>query len=473
MIKRVPAVIAFVGMAVTAVSTARTVVSTARTVLLPLDPVPLRPPRPRPDILLVTIDALRADHLTSYGYDRLTAPAMEAFARGAVRFTTAIAQAPYTKASVASLMTGLYPSTHKTVTASVPFPETMTGHPATAPIVTDVLPSSVTTLAEALRSAGYRTAGFTANPFLIEAFGFSRGFDRFQFYPGQDFAGGERLVADAVDAARGGDAGRPLVTWVHLMEPHSPYAPPPLTAGMFAVEGSPEPIAADIAIPGWLLSGSPRDRRPYVAAYDAEIAAADAAFDALLRQFRSVRLNRPTVVVVTADHGEQFLDHGGWEHGSNLYDELIRVPLMIQAPGTAPAVVGQQVQLIDLFPTLIEFAGADAPRNAGHSLAGQLTGGAAPRPALSEIVGSLYAVRDEHFKLIAMNDGRQLLFDLGADARERHDLAADNPAGVARLRAMLDRLLAEATTMGRQVRGESVPVDPAVADRLRSLGYVH
>ena len=188
-------------------------------------------PRVQPDILLVTIDALRADHLSSYGYERLTSTAIDDFARGAVRFDNAIAQAPYTKASVASIMTGLYPSSHKTVTASVPFPETMTGHPTTAAIVTDILPAAVTTLAEGLHDAGYRTLGYTANPFLSEAFGFAQGFDRFRFYPGPDFAGAERLVADALDAVRLAKPAGPLFVWVHLMEPHSPYGPPPWTAG--------------------------------------------------------------------------------------------------------------------------------------------------------------------------------------------------------------------------------------------------
>src|SRR6185369_12094371 len=164
-----------------------------------------------------------------YGYEQFTSPAIDSFSRRATRFTTAIAQAPYTKASIASIMTGQYPSAHKTVTASVPFPETMTGHLTTAPILTDVLPASMTTLAEALRAGGYQTLGFTANPFLIEAFGFARGFDRFRFYPGGDFARGDRLVADAVEAARDADRRRPLFTSVHFMEPHSPYTPPPLT----------------------------------------------------------------------------------------------------------------------------------------------------------------------------------------------------------------------------------------------------
>ena len=108
------------------------------------------------------------------GYDRLTSNAIDGFARDAVRFDNAIAQAPYTKASVASIMTGLYPSSHKTVTASVPFPDTMTGRPITTAIVTDILPAAVTTLAEGLHDAGYRTFGYTANPFLSEAFGFAR-----------------------------------------------------------------------------------------------------------------------------------------------------------------------------------------------------------------------------------------------------------------------------------------------------------
>src|SRR6185369_9003698 len=122
-----------------------------------------------------------------YGYEQFTSPAIDSFSRRATRFTTAIAQAPYTKASIASIMTGQYPSSHKTVTASVPFPETMTGHPTTAAIVTDVLPASVTTLAEGLHDAGYRTLGYTANPFLSEAFGFAQGSDLFRFYPGPDF----------------------------------------------------------------------------------------------------------------------------------------------------------------------------------------------------------------------------------------------------------------------------------------------
>ena len=431
-------------------------------------------PRGRPDILLVTIDALRADHLSSYGYDRVTSTAIDDFARHAVRFDNAIAQAPYTKASVASIMTGLYSSSHKTVTASVPFPETMTGHPKTAPIVTDILPAAVTTLAEGLHQVGYRTLGYTANPFLSEAFGFAQGFDLFRFYPGPDFAGAERLVADALDAVHHARPAVPLFVWVHLMEPHSPYTPPPWTAGRFETTmGAPQPIPDRIPIPGWLLPGSPRDRRLYVAAYDDEIAAADAAFGTLLRGFRDGRWGRAQAIVVTADHGEQFLDHGGWEHGSNLNDELIRVPLVIKAPTLKPGIIHAQVQLVDILPTLLEFAGGSVPPIAGHSLLDMARGAASTSsPALSEIVGSQYALRDRGLKLIDFDDGRVELFDLGRDPFENHDIASGNPAEVHRMRGVLNRMLQQALQMGRTIRSERFPVDPMLIERLRSLGYV-
>jgi arylsulfatase A-like enzyme len=426
----------------------------------------------RPDIVLVTIDALRADHLSSYGYEQFTSPAIDGFARRAARFTNAIAQAPYTKASIASIMTGQYPSAHKTVTASVPFPETMTGHLTTAPIVTDVLPASMTTLAEALRAAGYQTLGFTANPFLIEAFGFARGFDLFRFYPGTDFARGERLVADAVDAARDADGRRPLFTWVHFMEPHSPYPPPPLTDGMFRVGGAPQPIPLQVSIPGWLLPGSPRDLRPYVAAYDDDISAVDAAFDTLLRELRAMRGWRDTIVVLTADHGEQFLDHGGWEHGSNLHDELIRVPLVIQAPSSPARVIDAQVQLIDLFPTLLEMAGAPLPATSGRALEVLWDPSSPSHRAMSEIVGVQSTLREERFKLIAFPTGQAQLFDLARDPHEKADVAAANPARVHVMRTALDRMRADALEAGRGVHSQMVPIDPDVARRLRALGYI-
>jgi arylsulfatase A-like enzyme len=130
---------------------------------------------------------------------------------------------------------------------------------------------------------------------------------------------------------------------------------------MFQPTGPAEPIEDHTSIPFWLLPGSPRDRRPYVAAYDDDIAAVDAAVDTLVREFRAVRQSRENVVVVTADHGEQFLDHGGWEHGSNLYDELVGVPLAILGARYDRGSRRRPGRTIDLFSTLLELANADIP----------------------------------------------------------------------------------------------------------------
>lgn len=429
-------------------------------------------PAQRPDIVLVTVDAARADHFSGYGYPRLTTPAIDAFGRGSVVFTQAIAQAPYTKASVASLMTGLYASAHKTITTTVPFPDAMTGHPTTPPVSTDVLPAAATTLAERLHAGGYRTIGFTTNPFLIASFGFAQGFDEFTFIPGPDFLGADRAVAAALDLV-GSDQASPLFLWIHFMEPHSPYTPPAWTREMFHVAGPPVAIPPTVDVPAWLLPGSPRDLRLYDARYDEELAAADVAFDVLVRELNDARRGRDTAIVLTADHGEQFLDHGGWEHSDTLYDELIHVPLIVRIPGVPPAVVSDQVELVDVYPTLLELAGVDGPAGLpGQSLRHAIGQPEEDRLAFTEIAGAQYGLRAEGWKLIAFNDGRQQLFDLKRDTHEQDDRSAAEPNRVRAMRRVLDRVLAEAIRTGHGIRRETTPVDPAAVERLRALGYL-
>jgi arylsulfatase len=291
----------------------------------------VHPPHVRPDVILITVDALRADHLSLYGYGKLTSPILDEFAGHAAVFTNAITQAPYTKAAIASLMSGLYPTSHQAVTTTIPFPETMTGHVSTKPMATDVLASSITTLAEAFHNEGYRTFGYTANPFLIAAFGFDQGFDHYQFFPGGDFAQATQVTDQALADVRKAGA-RPIFLWLHLMEPHSPYAPPPLTRDMFPPRGDAELIPGDRPPPSWLLQGSPPDLRAYLAARRRDRGRRRRGPGAV-RNLGELRPLRSPIVVVTADHGEEFLDHGGWEHGRTLHDELIRVPLLVAAPG--------------------------------------------------------------------------------------------------------------------------------------------
>jgi arylsulfatase A-like enzyme len=428
----------------------------------------------QPDVVLVTIDALRADHLALSGYPQLTSPLIDTVGRHAVVFTNTITQAPYTKAAIASLMSGLSPTAHKTVTASVPFNETMTGSLTTKPLSTDVLPSDIVTLAEGLKAAGYHTVGFTANPFLIAPFGFAQGFDTFEFLPGGEFAAADRLVQDALDAVQQSGPA-PVFLWLHLMEPHSPYVPPFWTANMFHVDGIPQPIPQGIPIPPWLIPGSPRDLRAYRTNYDDEIAAADVAVDVLLRGFGELRDADNTVTVITADHGEQFLDHGGFEHNDTLYDELIHVPLIIKAPRVNAAIVDTQVELLDLYPTLLTFGRADVPTDhEGRDLGPLLRPGnqsKTSRPAYSEIYGVMSSVRADGWKLIRRADGFEQLFDLRRDPAERENLATTDRKQAALLEAQLDAHASAANERGHRITSHAVPVDPETVDRLRALGY--
>lgn len=422
--------------------------------------------------MLVTVDALRADHLSLYGYPRLTSPQIDAFSERASVFSNAITQAPYTKAAVASLMSGLYPTSHKALTTTVPFAETMTGRPITPAVATDVLDSSLTTLAERFQSAGYQTFGYTANPFLIAPFGFAQGFDTFEFFPGTDFAEDSAVVDRAMaDVDRAGPG--PLFLWIHLMEPHSPYDPPAWTREMFPPQGRPEPIGGRRPPPAWLLKNSPDDLRLYESRYDEDIAAADIAIGHLFHHLAYGRGLKDSIVVITSDHGEEFLDHEGWEHGGTLHDELVRVPLVLRAPEVAPGRVDGQVQLIDVYSTLLELAGLPAPTDvAGRSFVDLLAGGRRSAPAFFEIPPGAYGVRADGWKLIAFPDGRRELYDLRTDPGERRDVARAQPGKSAALSHLIDRHLADAIARGAGVAHREIPVDARVLEQLRALGYV-
>jgi len=429
-------------------------------------------PHARPDVILITVDALRADHLSLYGYSKLTSPLLDEFAGHAVIFSSAITQAPYTKAAIASLMSGLYPTSHHAVTTTIPFPETMTGRVTTPLAATDVLASSITTLAEAFHHDGYRTFGYTANPFLLASFGFDQGFDHYQFFPGGDFAQATQVTEQALSDIR--DAGsQPIFLWLHLMEPHSPYAPPPLTRDMFRPVGTIEPIPADRLPPSWLVPGSPSDLRVYLTRYDEEIAAADVAVLELIRDLGELRPLRSAIVVITADHGEEFLDHGGWEHGRTLHDELIRVPLVMAVPGAEGRRIDAQVELIDLYPTLLDLAGAPIPTTvAGTSFVNLLQGSGESKPAFSELPKSAYAIRSGGWKYIKAADGHSELYDLRADPLEHHDVVQSESSRAAAMARLLDRHLANAIDRGESIDQHMLPIDAATLEQLRSLGYV-
>lgn len=426
-----------------------------------------------PDIVLITVDALRADHLGMYGYDRPTSPQLDAFARDAVVVRDHIAQAPYTKASIASLFTGLLPTAHSATTTSRSFGEAMTGEIEGDLPVTDVLDARLDTLAERLAAAGYQTHGLNTNPFLLEEFGFGQGFNAYEFLAdGEPFTPAREVVARALEVIDARDTARPLFLWLHVMEPHSPYRPAPEVRQLFPPRTPPLPVPPD-ALPPWIVEEGSTDARFYEALYDANIREVDEALGRFFDGLRSRPSWDTTVVIFTADHGEEFFDHGGFEHNHTLYDEMLRVPLIVRAPGLTSGMREAQTTSIDLLPTITAAAGLDAADVQGADIWPVLRGDYGGEPyAMAEVVGKRYALRTREWKFISTLTGGHELYDLREDPRELRNLAPSQPDRVEQLRDVLMRLLASSAMLGKDLQGQYAPIEPRVLERLRSLGYV-
>ncbi|MBI3491329.1 MAG: sulfatase [Acidobacteria bacterium] len=283
----------------------------------------------RLNVLLITIDTLRADHLGSYGYAGARTPALDALAARGVRFSQATTVAPLTLPAHSSLMTGTFPAYHG-VRDNGGF----------------YLGDDQVTLAKALRERGYRTGGFVAAFVLDGRWGIGQGFDR--YYDDFDLTKyrldvgldavqrpGSEVVSKAIEWLDQ-DFTRPFLAWVHLYEPHAPYDPPE----------------------------SIRVRFPptMIGAYDGEIATADIQVGRLIdRLAKAGRLDR-TVVAVLGDHGESLGEHDEEQHGFFVYDATIRIPLIIAGAGMAPRTVGDQVRIVDVMPTLLELLGVEIPK---------------------------------------------------------------------------------------------------------------
>jgi arylsulfatase A-like enzyme len=376
----------------------------------PQQPAPVHTPSPRAlsvqaglqlrgqNILLITIDALRADRLRVYGNQQALTPELDRFAEHAVVFNRAYTQTPHTSYALGSLFTGKY----------------------LRPVLAlPGAPREHKTLPRMLRRFGYRTAAFYPPAvFFVDEERFSGlAKDHFGFeYVKEMFAPADQRVTQLRDYLAQADANHPVFAWVHLFEPHEPYDPP----ARFA-------------------RGDELEQR-----YDGEVAAADAAVGELVRVFREHAPD--ATVIVTSDHGEEFGDHGGYHHGTTLFDEQVRVPLLWSSPGRAVVRhVDAPVQLIDLVPTLLAALGV--PRDArmrGADLSGLLAG-AAPDPALRAFasIDELRMWSDGPHKLICeATEGACRLYDLNADPHESRDASAREPALARQLAGELSELVA-------------------------------
>jgi arylsulfatase A-like enzyme len=420
-------------------------------------------PRP-PDLFLYLIDALRADRLGAYGGRRGLTPRLDAFAAAALLCERAVAQAPWTRPAVATVFTGLGPLRHGVTTLA------------------DRLPAAAVTLAERLRAAGYRTAAFSTNAHLGEATGFAQGFDLFAELP-RETTGDEvgRRALAWVDAQ---PPGAPVFVYLHALEPHAPYTPPADLRARFAPGVRPRAGTRAGVEAAYGARGAERARRvaDLERLYDAEVAAADRAFDALLDALAARRRLDGALVALLADHGEAFDERGALGHAHDLHAEALRIPLIVKLPRqrggrrvTAPA------QQLDVAPTLLAAAGLGAaPELPGADLARLAAAGdAAPwreRPAFSHLSYEGrrgIAVTTGAWKLIqplpVAAGRRQRLYDLAADPGERRDLADANPVRRAWLAALVRGELLAARG---GLRPERAALDEEARRALAALGYL-
>lgn len=391
-----------------------------------------------PNVLLITIDTLRADRLGSYGHGPAATPVLDALAASGVRFVDATAHATLTHPSHAAILTGRYP-----------------GHFGIRSNGMDPLPANTVTLAERLKTAGYHTGAVVGSVVLDKAFGLSQGFDRYDDEISGPATGTlataslQRKAGEVTTAARSWIAQQqtPWFLWVHYYDPHLPYSAP-------------------------ARSGKAAHKDPY----DAEIAYVDEQIGSLLAGIDKER----TVVVVTADHGEALGQHGEPDHGFFLYDATLRVPLIIAGPGIKPSAIKEQVRSIDIAPTIAQLAGAgwEAHASSGESLQVLLDGGTRAEVPIS-IAESWYPRL--HFGWSELRSARvgewkyvkapkPELYDMRVDPAETKNVVAIRGTVAARLDADLRRVTA-GFSRPDQAAASPQP-DAATVARLQALGYV-
>jgi arylsulfatase len=446
-------------------------------------PTPVASARPAGNalnVLLITIDTLRADHMGLYGYHRPTSPHMDRFAGEAVAFDQAYSYWPKTRGSFVAMLTGRRDS--------------QTGYGKAHQGLLDFNP----TLASVLQEAGYRTAAVVDNANLSADNGYGKGFASYRQTWQEPALASEMdrtraITAAGVEFLRGAGDGRPFLLWLHYVNPHAPYAPPPPwdTAFMDAsARGGPAlPVVPDFhgGIPKrWAVAGQ-RRLGYYVAQYDGEIAAVDAEVGQVLEALKGAGLWQRTVVALTSDHGESLGEHGYYfDHGEDLFDPSLRVPLLMRVPGgRAGAHAGVLASTLDLVPTLLDAVKVSYPPDlAGGSLLGWVSGASGPsRERLyARNDRNLAAAWDERFKVVATptdaGPWRWSLYDRARDAQETRDVVDQRPEETRAWRREMELFLERAdreAAHSRVLAGAAPPaglLSPEACENLKALNYV-
>jgi len=400
------------------------------------------PAKPAVNVILITIDTLRADHVGCYGYKQIKTPNIDSLAADGARFEHAFAVVPVTLPSHSSMLTGTYPM--------------LSGmHDFSA----NKLSSQLPTLAAVLKQAGYATGAVIGSAVLDSRFGLNQGFDF--YYDHFDFSRLEEsnldemerpgnVVADLALDWLGKNSQKKFFLWMHLYDPHYPYRPP-------------EPYSREYAA------------HPY----DGEIAFADEQVGRLLRFLKEKGLYQNTLIVLSGDHGESLGEHGEKTHGFFIYNATMHVPLIIRLPENSTArTVSDLVSLVDLMPTVLAALGLQIPSQVqGRSLLPELRGDNSDSPR--DLYGETFLPRlhfnwselraTENAKYHFIDAPKPELYDLAKDPGEVHNLLPEKKAVAEEMRSKLTALIREYSA-GKEM-AEKTGLDPAILERLKSLGY--
>lgn len=408
---------------------------------------------PPPSILFISVDTLRADALGMYGYKKPTSPELDAFAKTAAVFEQTMSSASWTLPSFASLFTSYFSSTHK----------------CWKPV--SKLDESFETLAEILVRNGYDTACYVSHPMLTSSNGMQQGFVHFDDSysdPEADLAArissqeiSDRGIRFMQQKARVAD-GVPWFLWLHYFDPHSYYMPH---------EGITDDFIEQPGKQRLLLRGT----------YDGEIKYTDIHLGRIFKELEELGLAEETIVVFVSDHGEEFFEHGNVEHGSSLFNELVRVPLVIRVPGEEERRIPEVVRTVDVMPTLLDLVGIAVDFEIGGRSLRRLIQGEhlSLPPALMEIQQTketiMKGIVRGRWKLVHNGSagGILSLYDLEADPLEKSDVSDQNPAIVAELKRALEKMVEEAVAHGTNYdEASDQDMSPAELDVLQGLGYL-
>ena len=421
----------------------------------------------RPNVLLITLDTTRADHLSCYGYFRQTSPNLDKLAAESVLYTRAIATSSWTLPSHASLFTGKFTSSHGArYDENGPLFLASAVSTASKNYRARGLGPDELTLAGILKESGYATGAVVAGPWMKRVFGLDKGFD---FYDDSKISTINGKSANLVTAS--------AVNWIktvrskefflflNYFDPHAPYMPPQAALQMFLPN---EPRSKNSPMP----SGSPERTR---ARYDAEILYMDHQIGRLLDKLKAYKLYESTLIIVTADHGELLGEHGRHGHGQHLWQEELHVPLFVKYPSKEVAAISKddRAQLTDVLPMVCKRLGLSTPNG--------IQGGLPPEtghPVIAEVYplsklsreGDWRAIFDGDLKFLWNSKGNHQLFDLGDDPAEKNNLIKRQPARAEKMLVRLKNYVAKLPSPGPAAPVQQL--DEHTKKALKSLGYV-